>query len=304
MRVLLACVLFAVAACGDNISNDISIVTKPVVIPPGTEKVICYFLHTDNADDTVINKWVSDVTPGIHHLILFRNPSGLQDEDHTSVENCGLIGTSAPVYTFASAKLQETVEFPTDDGAGLPLGQTVPGKSAMFLQLHYLNTTDSDMTVQARVNGYAMPHGIEHTETQSYMVYNNSIRIPPNAVNHTETAKCPTPTGAKFWTLQTHAHQQSLHSEVLNANTEMIYQNDDWTNPKVDYPDPFITFPNDEMTWSCTYNNTGPNKNSMIFSGPSATINEMCVTMTYYFPATKAIPCIYDTTIPEQCHCI
>ena len=38
---------------------------------PAHEVTYCYYFHTPNTAPVAINKWVSDMTPGSHHMIFF-----------------------------------------------------------------------------------------------------------------------------------------------------------------------------------------------------------------------------------------
>jgi len=49
---------------------------------------------------------------------------------------------------------------------------------------------------------------------------------------------------------------------------------------------PYYTFTNPNLTWSCTYDNTGDNAGSTVVAGSSAKTNEMCMATGYFFPAT------------------
>jgi len=58
---------------------------------------------------------------------------------------------------------------------------------------------------------------------------------------------------------------------------------------------PFYTFSTNQLTYECTYNNTGPNAATTVVDGPSAVTNEMCMATGYYFPATKPLLCLNNT---------
>ena len=55
---------------------------------------------------------------------------------------------------------------------------------------------------------------------------------------------------------------------------------------------PFYAFSTNNLTYECTYNNTGPNADTTVVDGPSAVTNEMCMATGYYFPAAKPLLCI------------
>lgn len=301
-------VAMTIAACGSDggDANNVHFVTDDVTLAPGQEVTMCYFVHTKNTKDILINQWDSTLTPGVHHVIVYRNESGIQPEDGTAREECGIVGTGAGVFMFAGTQKHEVNDFPFDSEANLPIAQTFPAKAAVYLEAHMINTTDQTLQAHVDITGNTMEAGAAHTETQAYVTYNNGMSIPPGAVNHVESAHCPTPPGAKYWMVQAHSHKQTVLDTISkDGGLSAFYSNTDWAMPSVMYPPmPGVTFQNDTAYWSCTYNNTGDNAANTIQSGPSAAKNEMCVILSYYYPATDPKICVYDPSIPELCDCV
>jgi hypothetical protein len=71
----------------DTLAIDVQ--STDITLAPGQEVTYCYYFHTSNTSPAVIHKWVSDMTPGSHHLILFiGGPSHADGLDMTN--SCGL----------------------------------------------------------------------------------------------------------------------------------------------------------------------------------------------------------------------
>ena len=265
-------------------------ITSPdVMLMPGQEITYCYYFHTPNKETLAINKWVSELAPGSHHMIMFLNPGGSQPADGTIDQNCGFGGggaTNLPVWTYATQTEHQEEDLPADDGGGKPLAQNIAAGSAGYFQMHYLNASQSAINAHVDLKAYALPQGTSYTETEAYVTYNDDISIPPNATNFVVTASCPVP-ATKFWTMSTHSHKQSVATEVMDASS-MIFSSTDWQHPgsKDWTASPFYTFSSPMLTWSCTYDNTGSNAGMTVVSGSSAQTNEMCMATGYYFPAT------------------
>jgi hypothetical protein len=87
--------------------------------------------------------------------------------------------------------------------------------------------------------------------------------------------------------MSTHSHKQSVATSVLDGSN-MIFSSTDWQHPGAqNWNAPsFYTFTATNLTWSCTYDNTGSNAGNTVVAGPSAQTNEMCMATGYYFPAT------------------
>ncbi len=260
-----------------------------IPLPHNTEFTKCYYFHTSNTTPVAINEWVSDMTPGSHHLILFLNTSGAsQPADGTIDENCsfGNSTTNIPSWTYAAAVPHADEVFPTDDGAGNPLAQVIQPNTAGFVQMHYLNATDNDETVHVDVKAYKLADGATYTKTAPYITYTKGFSVPPGGT--TITGSCATPAaGAKFWQLSSHTHKQGLDVKITDGST-MAYDstenNGNWEHPDVKSwtATPFYTFASNKVSWSCTYENTGT---MAIDEGQSAATNEMCMATGYYFPA-------------------
>ena len=296
-----------------------SITSPGINLMPGEEETVCYYFHTSNTTTVAVNKWVSDMTPGSHHAILFMTPTGTPPPDGTvSMDNCGLGGTSnvssLPIWTYATQTTHQEEDLPADDGNGLPLAQNIAPNSAGYLQLHYLNATDSPITAHIDLEAYALPANTTYTQTDAYVTYNQSINIPAGAVagapGTTATASCPVPQGVKFWTMSTHSHKQSQTTEVMDGSS-MIFSSSDWEHPGAQnwMATPFYTFSTPNLTWTCNYANDAPppycnaqgasaaacsNANTAVVSGQSAVTNEMCMATGYYFPATEPKFEVYD----------
>ncbi len=299
-------------ACGTDASAPVeqvafSIQSSDLTINPGDEVTKCFYFHTPNTAQVNVNKWVSDMTPGSHHMIWFTN-FGSQPADGT-IDDCSF-SNAFPIPTYVSQIEHQEVDFPTDE-AGVPLAQKVLPNTAGFFQMHYLNSTDSALTVHVTLDAYALEDGKPFTRTDLFFTYNNDIAIPPHATGYTVSATCPTKPdqiaemqGARFWQMTTHSHKQTVQAHIRDG-ANMVLETDDWEHPTTESwkaPD-FFTFSSGQMTWDCTYDNTGSNADTTVTSGQSAKTNEMCMGGGYYFPIIGAYGtngCIMSN---GQCNC-
>jgi len=196
MRSALVLVLFAaMMGCSSDGGDSppastlaFTITSSDFTLQPGQETTKCFYFHTTNTTEVNVAKWVSDMTPGSHHMIAFSS-LGSQPADGT-IDDCS--SADIPVPIFGTQVAREELVFPTDDGFRKPLAQTIAPNTAGFLQMHYLNTTDEPLTVHVTLSGYALDPGVEYTKTDMFATYNNDIAIPPHATNFTVSATCPT----------------------------------------------------------------------------------------------------------------
>lgn len=303
-----AFVLFVtvLAACSSDTTGDDPVVTttlafevtsSDVVLQPGEETTKCFYFHTTNTEAVQVAKWVSDMTMGSHHMIAFSSLN-TQPADGT-VDDCD--GADAPVPIFGTQVPHEELDFPDDDGFGLPLAQTIMPNTAGFLQMHYLNTTDEPLTAHVTLSAYGLPAGTEFTRTDLFATYNNDIAIPPGATNYKVSATCDV-FDKKFWQMSSHSHKQSIATAIFDGTTP-VFTSTNWEHPGAERWDvpTFYQFQGTSITWECTYDNTGDNATRIVTSGQSARTNEMCMATGYYFPAVGPRGCIMNN---GACQCL
>jgi Copper type II ascorbate-dependent monooxygenase, C-terminal domain len=320
MRTTLFVLLSILAACGNDGATDgddspdasipgggisldppargFQVVSPDVMIMPGQEITYCYYFHTPNTETMVIKKWVSAMTPGSHHMIMYASNTDEMPPGTISTDTCGgFAGSNAPRWTYSAQTPTNELALPSNDGTGLPLGQEIAAGTPAYFQMHYLNATDAPIHAHVVLNAEAYEAGVPYTKTEAYVTYNGNINIPPHAVGDLESMTCNVPANIKFWLLSTHAHQQAVQTTVKDGpstSTATVFSSTDWEHPGAMMwsASPFYTFATNKLTYECTYNNTGPNAAKTVTSGPSAVKNEMCMATGYYFPATKPLLCL------------
>jgi hypothetical protein len=277
----------------DEVEAVFEVTSTDITLAPGDEKTFCFYFHTPNTKLAAVNKWVSDMTPGSHHMIYYAS-LGAQPPDGT-IDECESNG----VPIFGTQVAHEEVIFPTDDGAGKALAQDVDANTAGFFQMHYLNSTDSQLTAHVTLKAFALEEGLAYTKTDMFATYNNDIAIGKGATDVPVSATCDVP-DAKFWSMSTHSHKQSTATKIQDGGA-MVFQSTDWEHPGTERFDPaFFQFASGRVTWECLYDNTGDNADRVVTAGPSAQTDEMCMATGYYFPATGAKGCIVAA---GQCLC-
>ncbi len=296
--------LVVLGACTSSSSGSkgpaISITSSDLTIAPGEETTQCFYFHTPNTDAVAIDKWVSDLTQGSHHMIFFTTLGGTPPADGTIDDCSGIRGSGQPIplpVYGTQVPHQETL-FPKDD-MGFPLGQEIQPNTPGFFQMHYLNTTDQPLTVHVTLEGYALAPNVGYTHTDLFATYNADISIAPHAVDQLVTATCPSASQTseltqlqsyRFWQMSTHSHKQTVSVDVKDGATTLVTTND-WEHPTIQSFSPdFYSFANG-VTWECTYTNDGTNANNTITDGQSAATNEMCMMTGYYFPAAGPRAC-------------
>lgn len=298
--------LLLLAACGTDSADSnepaFKIQSEDIVVMPSEEKTQCFYFHTPNTKAIAVNRWVSEMTPGSHHMIFF--VGGPEHADGTTLDDeCGLKPANVfnqPSWVFASQTPQAESVLPADDGVGNPIAQVIPPNTVAALQMHYLNNTNAPVTANVKLEAYALPETTAYTRTEAYVTYNFDIAIPPRAKDFPVSASCDAPSG-KFWTISTHAHKQAISTDVKDGDA-MMFHSTDWEHPgrRVWDAPPHYAVQSGKVSWTCTYDNIGTNKEITIEDGASAQTNEMCMAVGYSFPASGPMICL---ATKDGCSC-
>jgi hypothetical protein len=231
-------------------------------------------------------------------MILFLTENDRLPPGTQTPVGCGFAGGSAvdiPAWTYSSHEQDEEFSFPADDGAGTPVGQIIPAGRPAFVLIHYLNASDSPATVHVELNGFTYDADTAVTRADSYVTFNGDINI-PGMSSKSETFTCNVPAGAKFFSLSTHSHKQSVHTYIRD-NVDVVFESTDFAHPGSRRFDaaPFFTFASGQLTYQCDYVN--PN-NYTIQTGDNVAADEMCDAVTFYFPSPKPRFCYNGFLVP------
>ena len=182
-----------------------------------------------------MNKWVSDMTPGSHHMIFFTRRYRQHADGIDMSNNCGVGGGSTTNHAevdvrVADARTSKKICPPMTAPASRSRRYPAEHASAAF-QMHYLNATDNPLTAHVTLSAYELADARRvHAHRRVHHVPYQTSSIPPGATGVKVPGSCPMPAGAKFWTVSTHAHKQAVETEVMDGST-MIFDSTDWEHP-------------------------------------------------------------------------
>ncbi len=276
---------------GDPEPPAFEIQSKDVVIQPSMEVTYCYHFATPNTEPLAINRWKAVMTPGVQFMALVIG--GTDEEPDTLSGICPDISTASAedpgTWVFTSTKAESELVFPGDDGTSKPLAFELPPGRKGYLLMHHVNTTAAPITAHVKLTAGALPEGAAFTKTSPFITYNDALSIPGFASDLVATKTCNTVPDTKFWSMTTHTHKQGVGTSV-RSGASVAYESSDWADPvqKTWPASPFFTFDQDKLTYECVYTNP---TNRTITSGRSFAVDERCMAIGYYFPATKPVIC-------------
>ena len=259
-----------------------------IVIPKGEEHTYCWYTTVPLTADTGVKKWESRMTPGSHHLIVFMS-STAQKPDGTLIDGCGITGGGGglgnfPVWSYSAQTPDQSAPMP--DGVGME----ITANQHLYVQMHYLNTTDHDETVHVTINGWTFKPTDTFMKAAAFVTFDTQIHIPGGVgmLGDTGKVQCSnTPVGVNFFAMSTHAHRRSTETMVYDGTT-MIDDSTDWEHPVIknyqtDAPTwNFYQFKG-QLSYQCKYRN---DLAADVYTGDSAATDEMCMAVGYFFPAS------------------
>jgi hypothetical protein len=270
--------------------------TPEIEIPPLYNLGQCYYFRTSNAVTIPVKRFISEMRPVTKQIILLttttssgvpvdKEPPGTVNLiDCDTIPNNGLMAQ----WVYAADTSPAEVALPDDDGEGNPVAIEIPAHSAGYILMHNHNTTQEPVLAQVTINAEAL-EGPIYTKSSTLMTYEGSIAVPPGVQGYLATRSCEVPAGAKFWRFTTHTHGRAVRSAIHDGG-QLVFETFDWEHPGVQsFPaPPFFTFASNRLSYGCTFNNPF---SFTLRTGESYQSEEQCVSVGYFFPATKPLRC-------------
>lgn len=267
-------------------------ITTPLLeLRPGTEVTYCYYFRMPNPSTVGVKQWQSLMTPGSHHMILYFTSSELAPEGTLTDKGCG---GGLGVWAYAAQTPEQTFAMPPQ------VGMTVEAGQPAFIQMHYLNATDQPRQVRVSLNLETYAEAETYTPASAYVTYNSNISVPAGTPANPGTANagglCTVSPNAKFFSLSTHVHKQGTRTQVLDGG-QMVFESTDWEHPGArTFEAPYYSFGSGGLNYRCEYKNP---TSRVVTDGDSAELDEMCMAIGYFFPASKATFCLNNTVVPR-----
>jgi hypothetical protein len=255
--------------------------TKDFMIPPGGEIFNCYYAEVPSDTEVAVSAWEGYMAKGSHHWIHYRDDAGTTAPGTLVNRGCtsGFGGTD---WLYTTGAPGHTDHMPA--GVAMPL----KARQRMKFDMHYINTGSTAIPGKAMLNIH-LAQG-QYERASALVSFHIGISIPANGTQ-TVTGTCTPGAGAKFFSMTTHTHKRGTLATIKRQSGEELVRTTDWEFPASKHwlEPPYLTFgAGEKFTYSCTYKN---DRASTVTVGTSAEANEMCMAITYFFPATAAGTC-------------
>ncbi|HVW26181.1 MAG TPA: hypothetical protein VHC69_12480 [Polyangiaceae bacterium] len=252
--------------------GTISFKTDMFTLDPGEEAYRCQnFDNPFGGKDTAVNRIVTDMTPGSHHLHIYNLTEGTS----RSLEVC----TAADFHALIHAAGSPHAETDYPDG----MATKIKGSTGLRIQLHYINTT-SDPIVGYATTKMSPVADVSTIKDWVAELYFNRYSLTVIPGTSTVTTNCVIPNYYGPITLiggGTHMHSRGTLETAMSSTGAQLAHDTTWDEPPpITYNPPVVLNPGDSITWACTYNNT---TGMTLTFGESVQTNEMCIYLARYY---------------------
>ena len=163
--------------------------------------------------------------------------------------------------------------------------------------MHYINLTSDALQAHVTLNATKIKTA-NFQRAQSHVSFNTMINIPPNGMQ-TVGGDCTPAANANYFMMLTHTHRRGIDATITRKLSdgsmgETLVHTTNWDSPDNilwENP-PYLTFKTGEkFHYRCVYKN---DRSTTTTVGTSADANEMCMAITYFFPASTPPQCTSD----------
>ncbi|HMJ16004.1 MAG TPA: hypothetical protein VK524_31525 [Polyangiaceae bacterium] len=202
------------------------------LIQPGEEKVECFTVESSNESDFTYFEQQNRMRPGAHHMILRivdpAMPVGWGECAGALSVRGGVAGSQSPIRDIPGKAIA-----PENEG----LGQTLPAKSKVQFDFHFVNTQPRDATPllrEAWVNLlYKDPSTITDPVRPVVLIGGLDMNVPPRT-EQTIYHLCTVTRDARIFDLFGHFHANTERFTVWrhsNGARELVYESYNWEEP-------------------------------------------------------------------------
>jgi len=242
----------------------------PFTVGAGQEVYKCQDFANPWGMDVDVREWESHMTAGSHHMLVFYKANATDG----ALEDCsGLEFASGP---FGAQTPDAIVTYPDGIAALVKAGQ------GLRIVSHYLNATQQPINAAVKLIARRADSSTITQHAGIFFFNNTNFLIPADGQPHTISMTCTAPLDMNYLYATAHMHKHATNlTAMLNGN--QIYTIDQWDNvPFQKYDPPLLVAKGSQLTFSCTFVNTG---SAPLVFGESATANEMCIFDGQFYPS-------------------
>jgi hypothetical protein len=288
---------------------------------PGQEITYCYYFHLPPTLQ-LIKKFKATLPQNVVDATLFTIEAPAFPDNTLTTADCSYSASGSggnfyfPAFVYRAVQNgtgSDEMTLPSDDGTGKPVAIKINPQHLAFLRVHLLNTTTAAVSQAVKLEGFSYDPGTDATLAGSFVVFNNSINIPPGTSANpglgNASGSCAIPRDWKFFRMTMDANKQATHTSIKDGTSTVVALDDPrsskpavpvintWSAPNFfQFKADANPFASQKFSYRCDYAN--PNNYSM-HAGGSVETDEQCMSYSYYFPNPLQVSklCIDNSTV-------
>jgi hypothetical protein len=250
----------------------------PFTLQPGQEQINCYYVKADGVEKYV-NRFVTDMNPGSHHLIVMRIDESQLGGNLPPPGPASCSDTPGGFDGMLPGSQQLHSDFTTPAGVAMKLSAT----HGLYFQSHYINASQAAITTNVVWSIDTVDKATVQNIAGIVFYSNWGLQVPPGMSVAKQT--CAAPKDMFLITGTGHMHKRGTAFDATLNGTNIFHTNN-WDEPDgAIYPSPGMAVKmGDPISWACTYDNM---TNNTFTFGNSAATNEMCIFAAGYYPSVS-----------------
>jgi hypothetical protein len=277
-----------------DLDAPIVLTMSPFVVHAHQEVYMCQEFGNPFGKDVDIIKMDGYMSAGSHHFFLFNMDATTGRTQPAAIAACPGGGKEFHPFPFLSQTPGHYIVTYPQSNMGYPM----VAKNGLMMNVHYLNTSDADISPTASITIYPAKAGVVTQHVGSIFLNNTFFSVPATAVKQWFPSTS-TPITSEPYTIisnWSHMHQWATDFQAI-TNNSVFYEETDWSEPPLITAAPPGVTPvpkntsallplqmkaGQSITWQCNYTNT---TGQTLTFGDSAVNNVMCIYIGQYYPA-------------------
>lgn len=260
-----------------------------VTAPASSEIYKCRVDWFPSETTTWINRVESRQNTGMHHMDVISMAFVALDLEPGEYE-CADLYESHPammeeiIVMYAAQAAEQQIVLPPGVAANVPSGMKI------MHELHYVNTSDEDVTAFSDVNVYTIPKEEVVDTIWGSVSRDTHLNIPPQS-KHVEWTRCVMTEDVDVILMSSHTHAlaESVEVRLFDGETvsdEVIYRSTNWESPELAQIDLHVK-KGTGFEYTCNYDN---HRDELVTWGLYSS-DEMCQIVAVHTPGDSSIKC-------------
>jgi hypothetical protein len=281
--------LYDGSAPANDLGTPVTLTMSPFTVTAANPEVYkCQWFGNPFKQDADLVKMEGHMSSGSHHFFLFNMAPATNQTTAKAISDCPQGGLEFYPFPYLSQQPDWTVTYPQAN-----MGYPLLAGNGLMMNVHYLNTSGSDITPTVSITLYPAKPGVVTVKVGTIFLNNQKINVPASTpqsspIAITDSLAPITDEDYTIFTNWSHMHKYSIDFTSSVNGAASFYEEKQWDEPPLQTATaqnamlPLKVSSGSTISWKCMYYN--PTSQAMTF-GESANATDMCIYMGQYYPA-------------------